>query len=223
MAKAGPLLEPIIPRRRRWSKCQLVDDEQCKWLRWAISDGRRSIHWSVRDENVNYLLVERHPFVFWLPVRMGLYRTVSGGIEACGICHIRRSAINPSMANGTHPPVATNNNIFLSTCRCASNHGLIDLCLNIRSTPFKFACATSRHEHVMQPQNEWKMISCFSPCGRCDWPAHRRMWTVTNYFLVNLSISDLLLAVLNCVFNFVYMLNNDWRKRITWLCDDILD
>ena len=36
----------------------------------------------------------------------------------------------------------------------ASNHGLIDLCLNIRSTPFKFACATSRHEHVMQPQNE---------------------------------------------------------------------
>ena len=127
MAKAGPLLEPIIPRRRRWSKCQLVDDEQCKWLRWAISDGRRSIHWSVRDENVNYLLVERHPFVFWLPVRMGLYRTVSGGIEACGICHIRRSAINPSMANGTHPPVATNNNIFF-----------IDLPLRFQSRPHRF-------------------------------------------------------------------------------------
>ena len=38
------------------------------------------------------------------------------------------------------------------------------------------------------------------------------MWTVTNYFLVNLSVSDLLLAVLNCGFNFVYMLNTDWRE-----------
>ncbi|XP_068085170.1 tachykinin-like peptides receptor 86C [Anabrus simplex] len=40
--------------------------------------------------------------------------------------------------------------------------------------------------------------------------AHRRMRTVTNYFLVNLSVADLFMAVFNCIFNFVYMLNSDW-------------
>ncbi|XP_046605787.1 tachykinin-like peptides receptor 86C isoform X1 [Neodiprion virginianus] len=40
--------------------------------------------------------------------------------------------------------------------------------------------------------------------------AHRRMRTVTNYFLVNLSVSDLMMSLLNCVFNFIFMLNSDW-------------
>ncbi|XP_023718050.1 tachykinin-like peptides receptor 86C isoform X2 [Cryptotermes secundus] len=40
--------------------------------------------------------------------------------------------------------------------------------------------------------------------------AHRRMRTITNYFLVNLSVADLFMAVFNCVFNFVYMLNSNW-------------
>ncbi|XP_050726319.1 tachykinin-like peptides receptor 86C isoform X2 [Eriocheir sinensis] len=40
--------------------------------------------------------------------------------------------------------------------------------------------------------------------------AHRRMRTVTNYFLVNLSAADLLMAVFNCIFNFIYMLHSDW-------------
>jgi tachykinin-like receptor len=36
------------------------------------------------------------------------------------------------------------------------------------------------------------------------------MRTVTNYFLVNLSVSDLLMSLLNCTFNFIFMLNSDW-------------
>ena len=36
------------------------------------------------------------------------------------------------------------------------------------------------------------------------------MRTVTNYFLVNLSVANLLMSCLNCSFNFIYMLNADW-------------
>ncbi|XP_037950768.1 tachykinin-like peptides receptor 86C [Teleopsis dalmanni] len=39
---------------------------------------------------------------------------------------------------------------------------------------------------------------------------HRSMRTVTNYFLLNLSIADLLMSALNCIFNFIFMLNSDW-------------
>ena len=44
--------------------------------------------------------------------------------------------------------------------------------------------------------------SCFS--------GHKRMWTSTNYFLVNLSFTDLLMTILNGLFNFIYMRDNDW-------------
>lgn len=36
------------------------------------------------------------------------------------------------------------------------------------------------------------------------------MRTITNYFLLNLSVADLLMSSLNCMFNFIYMLNSDW-------------
>ena len=35
--------------------------------------------------------------------------------------------------------------------------------------------------------------------------AHRNMWSVTNYFLFNLTLADLLMAALNCIPSFLFM------------------
>ena len=35
--------------------------------------------------------------------------------------------------------------------------------------------------------------------------AHRAMWSVTNYFLVNLTLADLLMSTLNCIPSFLFM------------------
>lgn len=40
--------------------------------------------------------------------------------------------------------------------------------------------------------------------------SNKRMRTVTNYFLVNLSIADAMVSSLNVTFNFTYMLRSDW-------------
>lgn len=40
--------------------------------------------------------------------------------------------------------------------------------------------------------------------------AHRRMQNVTNYFLVNLSLADIMMSCLNTVFNFIFMKNRNW-------------
>ncbi|XP_034943152.1 tachykinin-like peptides receptor 86C isoform X3 [Chelonus insularis] len=46
--------------------------------------------------------------------------------------------------------------------------------------------------------------------------AHRRMRTVTNYLLVNLSIADLMMSLLNCIFNFIFMLNSNWPFGVVY-------
>ncbi|XP_072137985.1 neuromedin-K receptor-like isoform X2 [Mobula birostris] len=40
--------------------------------------------------------------------------------------------------------------------------------------------------------------------------AHKRMRTVTNYFLVNLAFSDASVAAFNTLINFIYAVHNDW-------------
>ncbi|XP_055377131.1 tachykinin-like peptides receptor 99D isoform X2 [Condylostylus longicornis] len=40
--------------------------------------------------------------------------------------------------------------------------------------------------------------------------AHKRMRTVTNYFIVNLSIADATVSTFNVIFNFIYMLHSHW-------------
>ncbi|KAL0150079.1 hypothetical protein M9458_054738, partial [Cirrhinus mrigala] len=40
--------------------------------------------------------------------------------------------------------------------------------------------------------------------------AHKRMRTVTNYFLLNLAVSDVCVAALNTLVNFVYGAHGDW-------------
>lgn len=46
--------------------------------------------------------------------------------------------------------------------------------------------------------------------------AHKRMRTVTNYFLVNLAVADALISLLNTLFNYVYMLTSDWSFGRTY-------
>ncbi|KAL2728923.1 tachykinin-like peptides receptor 86C isoform X1 [Vespula squamosa] len=46
--------------------------------------------------------------------------------------------------------------------------------------------------------------------------AHRRMRTMTNYFLVNLSVADLLMSLFNCVFNVIFLLNSSWPFGSTY-------
>lgn len=40
--------------------------------------------------------------------------------------------------------------------------------------------------------------------------AHSQMWTIPNAFIANMSLSDLMMAVLNCIFNYIHMRDREW-------------
>ena len=44
----------------------------------------------------------------------------------------------------------------------------------------------------------------------CIITTHRSMRTVTNYFLLNLTIADLVTIIFNATFNYIFMLNGHW-------------
>lgn len=46
--------------------------------------------------------------------------------------------------------------------------------------------------------------------------ANKRMRTVTNYFIVNLSIADVMVSTLNVTFNYTYMINFHWPFGLTY-------
>lgn len=64
----------------------------------------------------------------------------------------------------------------------------------------------------------WSILFCLMVCASIFgnvvviWivVGHRRMRTVTNFFLLNLSIGDVMMATFNAIFNFVYMLHSHW-------------
>jgi hypothetical protein len=40
--------------------------------------------------------------------------------------------------------------------------------------------------------------------------AHKQLWTVPNAFVANMSLSDMLMAVVNCLFNYLHMRDREW-------------
>ncbi|XP_058984071.1 tachykinin-like peptides receptor 86C isoform X2 [Musca domestica] len=81
-----------------------------------------------------------------------------------------------------------------------------------------FPSPTRPYELPWEQKTVWAIIFGFmlfvAIAGNCIvlWivTGHRSMRTATNYFLLNLSIADLLMSSLNCIFNFIFMLNSDW-------------
>ncbi|XP_073831176.1 tachykinin-like receptor at 86C [Musca autumnalis] len=81
-----------------------------------------------------------------------------------------------------------------------------------------FPSPTRPYELPWEQKTVWAIIFGFmlfvAIAGNCIvlWivTGHRSMRTATNYFLLNLSIADLLMSSLNCIFNFIFMVNSDW-------------
>ena len=61
-----------------------------------------------------------------------------------------------------------------------------------------------------------RLIDCSNPDLRSNpvIAAHKCMWTITNYFLLNLTLSDLLMATFNMIPSFIFM-RDRWGGQLS--------
>ena len=63
----------------------------------------------------------------------------------------------------------------------------------------------------------WRRIYLSSKYENSNFPsllAHRTMWSVTNYFLVNLTLADLMMSILNCIPSFIFMRDRYFHEML---------
>lgn len=86
------------------------------------------------------------------------------------------------------------------------------------SFPFLFLNIATHSRKSQRPRQSYNYCATelpfFTVCLCVT--AHRRMRTITNYFLVNLSVADLMMSLLNCAFNFIFLLNSNWPFGVVY-------
>lgn len=114
-------------------------------------------------------------------------------------------------------------NNYNSTLNCFIDHGFLEVTNSTIQEVLrrKLASQTELEQPFVLPvsvQISWSiffgLMVLSAILGNCGVifivVKHKEMRSITNLFLINLSIADLLMAIFNTLFNFVYMLTTNW-------------